>query len=462
MTKTAPPINEQDVEDSLDQVAAAYFRDTTAMKKIFSLRKRIRAVSGGTAASKSISILTWIIDYAQSARHKKVDVVSETFPHLEMGVMEDFKTIMRAQGYWDDNRWHDTKHIYTFETGTRVRFFSVDSYGKAHGPRRDVLFVNECNNLPYNIVDQLITRTREVVWLDWNPSVEFWFYTEMLPHRDDIDFIGEGGIMPPLTYKDNEALLDEPGQLTIKEIESHKHNAMWWNVYGLGKLGDVEGKIYTGWRLLNKIPEGAKLLRYWVDFGYGTDPASIGAIYKWNDAFIIDELAYQKKMSNEEIATVIGAQPEQALVIADSSEPKSIDDIASYNISIVGAIKGPDSVDYGIKTVQDQKIYITKRSLKTIKEYRAYQWKKDRNGKIISPPIPADGFDHSMDGIRYAITSIIKPEKKKTKVIRTKEYAGYNRTAVASPEKDIDQEDPVRVRTATKVFARRNVRRTAW
>lgn len=420
------------------------FRDTTATQKIFKLRKRIRAVSGGTSSSKTISILVWLIDYAQSQKNKKVDVVSETFPHLDMGAIADFKNIMQAQGYWNENRWHDTKHIYTFETGTRLHFFSVDTLGKAHGPRRDVLFVNECNNLPYNIVDQLITRTREIVWLDWNPSVEFWFYTEMLVHRDDIDFMGDGGEFSPLTYKDNEALLDEPDQITIKEIESHKHNAMWWRVYGEGHLGDVVGKIYTGWRKLSKIPDEAKFMRYWVDFGYSNDPASIGAVYKWNDCFILDELKYQRKMSNEQLATVITNHEEglHGLAICDSSEPKSIDELIEYGVNAIPAVKGPDSINYGIATVQDQKIYITKRSIKTIKEYRQYQWKSDRNGKQLTTP--EDGFDHSMDGIRYAITSIIKPVKKKTQVIRT--HATHKRDNPSAP----DVEDNVRKRTLVR------------
>lgn len=405
------------------------FVDTTATKRIFKLRKRIRAVSGGTSSSKTISILVWLIDYSQSQKYKKVDIVSESFPHLDMGAIADFKSIMQAQGYWNENRWHDTKHTYTFETGTQMHFFSVDTLGKAHGPRRDVLFVNECNNLPYNIVDQLITRTREIVWMDWNPSVEFWFYTEMLPHRDDIDFMGDGGNFDPLTYKDNEALLLEDGQITIKEIETHKHNKMWWQVYGLGHLGDVEGKIYTGWRKLNEIPAGAKFMRFWVDFGYSKDPASIGAIYKWNSAFILDELKYQRGMSNEATATVITNHEEGAsgLAVCDSSEPKSIDELKEYGVNAIPAVKGPDSVNYGIGTVQDQKIYITKRSVKTIKEYRQYQWKTDKNGKQLS--VPEDGFDHSMDGIRYGITSIIKPEKKKTVVVKSHNYTGPNRTA---------------------------------
>jgi phage terminase large subunit len=431
------------------------FRDTTATKKIFKLNKRIRAVSGGTSSSKTISILVWLIDYSQSTRNKKVDIVSESFPHLDMGAIQDFKNIMQAQGYWNEARWHDTKHIYTFETGTRMHFFSVDTLGKAHGPRRDVLFVNECNNLSYNIVDQLITRTREIVWLDWNPSVEFWFYTEMLPHRDDIDFMGDGGSYAPLTYKDNEALWDEPDHITIKEIESHKHNKAWWQVYGLGHLGDVEGKIYTGWRKLNKIPEGAKFMRFWTDFGYSKDPASIGSVYKWNSAFILDELAYQRGMSNEAIATVITNHEEGArgLDVCDSSEPKSIDELKEYGVNAIPAVKGPDSVNYGIATVQDQKIYITSRSVKTIKEYRQYQWKTDRNGKQLD--VPEDGFDHSMDGIRYAITSIIKPEKKSTVVTRTKQYVGPNRTSVPRDNDEHPGEMPIAVRRSTSVFRQR-------
>ena len=425
------------------------FQDTTATKSIFKLTKRIRAVSGGTSSSKTISILVWLIDYSQSQKFKKVDIVSESFPHLDMGAIQDFKNIMQAQGYWNENRWHDTKHIYTFETGTRMHFFSVDTLGKAHGPRRDVLFVNECNNLPYNIVDQLITRTREIVWMDWNPSVEFWFYTEMLPHRDDIDFMGDGGNYAPLTYKDNEALLLEEGQITIKEIESHKHNKAWWRVYGEGHLGDVEGKIYTGWRKISTIPPGAKFMRFWIDFGYSKDPASIGAVYKWNSAFILDELAYQRGMSNEQISTVIlNHEEKDGLAVCDSSEPKSIDELKEYNVNAIPAVKGPDSVNYGIATVQDQTIYITKRSVKTIKEYRSYQWKSDKNGQQLA--IPEDGFDHSMDGIRYAITSIIKPEKKKTTVSRPKHHVSYNRTLPI-------HSDPVEapIRKATAVFRRR-------
>lgn len=128
---------------------------TTATKKILALKKRIRAICGGTSASKTFSILLWLIDYCQSTKNEICTVVSESYPHLEKGAITDFKRIMKDQNYWRDDLWNETKHIYTFETGSVLEFFSVDTYSKAHGPRRDVLFVNEGNNMPYNIVDQI-------------------------------------------------------------------------------------------------------------------------------------------------------------------------------------------------------------------------------------------------------------------------------------------------------------------
>jgi len=369
------------------------FQSTTATHKVFSLTKRIRAVAGGTSASKTISILVWCIDYCQSVKNELVSVVSESYPHLEKGSMLDFENIMKAHGYWKDANWNKTKHTYTFETGSKLEFFSVDTYGKAHGPRRDVLFVNECNNLTYPIVDQLITRTRKIVWLDWNPSSEFWFYTEMLPNRKDVDFI-------TLTYKDNEAL----DEVTIAEIESHRNNKQWWTVYGEGKLGEVAGRIYTGWAIIDEIPHEARLERYGLDFGYSNDPTAIVAIYYYNGGYILDEITYQKGLSNKQIADVFTNLEGRALVKADSAEPKSIDEIKSYGINILPAEKGKDSIKQGIQYVQDQRISVTKRSVNLIKEYRNYMWETDKEGRILNVPI--DFMNHLLDALRYGFNGL--------------------------------------------------------
>lgn len=374
----------------------AEFQNTTATRKIFSLKKRIRAVAGGTSASKTISILVWLIDYGQSSKEEILTVVAESYPHLNLGAMRDFKSIMISHGYWNDRAWNESSHTYTFPNKTILEFISFDKFGKAHGPRRDVLFVNEANNIPYNIVDQLVTRTRKIVWMDWNPSEEFWFYTEILNKRDDVDFL-------TLTYKDNEAL----DEVTIREIESHKDNKQWWQVYGLGQLGEVEGRIYTGWQIIDSIPHEARLSRRGLDFGYSVDPTVIEDCYEYNGGFIFDEICYQKGLSNKSIADLLNAQNGSILTVADSAEPKSIDEIRNYGVNIVGALKGQGSVFQGIQFVQAQRISITARSLKTIKAYRNYMNRKDRvTGRFLNEPDDTvHEWSNPMDAIRYALSS---------------------------------------------------------
>lgn len=370
-------------------------RMTTAVRKIIDIGKkpsRIKAVAGGTAAGKTIGILMWLIDYAQTGQNELISVVSETFPHLKRGAIRDFHTIMEEQGYFDPKRWNKTDYIYTFETGSKIEFFSADQPGKVRGPRRNVLFINEANNISYEIFTQLEVRTKKIIWLDWNPVSEFWFYTELLGKRDDLDFI-------TLTYKDNEACPEE----VVKTIEARKNNKLWWQVYGLGQLGEPEGKIYTGWKMVDKIPHEARLERYGLDFGYTNDPTAIVAVYYYNGGYILDEILYQKGLSNRQIADVLLNHP-QALVVADSAEPKSIEELKSYGIPVIPSVKGKDSVLAGIQWVQDQQISATKRSVNLWKEYRNYLWLTDKDGKIINEPSPI--FNHLMDAVRYALYSL--------------------------------------------------------
>lgn len=309
--------------------------------------------------------------------------------------MRDFKNILKAQFYWKDSNWNATDSIYTFETGSQIEFFSADNGDKLRGGRRDRLFINEANNIAFEAFNQLEVRTRDFVFLDWNPSNEFWFYTEVQGKRDDVDHI-------ILTYKDNESLTPA----MVRKIEQRKNNTNWWKVYGLGQLGEIESRIYTGWEIIDEIPEEARLEKYGQDFGYTNDPTTIVGVYKWNDAFVLDEVTYQTGLLNREIAEILKGK-ERALVIADSAEPKSIDEIRSYGINIIPAAKGAGSVLQGIQFVQEQKIYVTKRSLNVIKEYRNYVWMTDKNGKIINEP--EHQFSHSMDAIRYAFS-----QKKRT------------------------------------------------
>lgn len=377
------------------------FKKTTATNKIIKLSKKIRAVAGGTSASKTISILLYLIAKAQTDTERKLtSVVSESTPHLKRGAIRDFKNIMQAHGYWKDNSWNATDMIYTFETGSQIEFFSADQSDKLRGGRRDRCFINEANNCTLDAFDQLEVRTKEFIFLDWNPTNEFWFYTDVKDSRDDVEFI-------TLTYKDNEALSQE----IVDSIEARRGRKGWWKVYGLGQLGDVEGKIYRDWKIIDEIPHEARLERYGLDFGYSNDPTAIVAIYYYNGGWILDECCYKKGMSNKDIVDTLKTMREK-LVVADSAEPKSIDEIRAYGINMMPCKKGKDSVRNGIQLVQDQPISATKRSINLIKEYRNYLWLTDKNGKILNEPEP--GNDHALDAVRYALETLGRLEQEKS------------------------------------------------
>ena len=370
------------------------YQATNCLKKIAKLNKRIRACQGGTSSGKTIAINLLLINAAQSDKEPTLtSIVAESLPHLKRGAMRDFLNIMNAHNYFMDNMWNKSDYTYTFETGSKIEFFSPDMPAKVKGPRRDRLFINEADRISKETFDQMEVRTKDYIYLDWNPTTEYWFY-DIQKERKDIDHC-------ITTYKDNEGL---DAQI-VASIEQRRANKSWWRVYGEGQLGEVEGKIYKDWLIVDELDHHARLERYGIDFGYSNDPTAIVAIYYLNGGYILDEVAYLKEMSNKQIAdTLKNLKP--ALTIADSAEPKSIDEIKSYGINILPAEKGRDSVCNGIQLVQDQRMSITKRSTNIIKEYRNYLWMVDKDGKILNEP--DHQYSHSMDAIRYAMSSIVK------------------------------------------------------
>ncbi len=363
---------------------------TTATDKIFSLRKRIRGVNGGTGASKTISILLWLIQRCQTNPNELWSVTTDFFPRLQKGAIRDFINIMEEHKYFRPERWNKTDHIYTFETNSALEFFSSDQSAKVRGPRRTGVFINEANTISLETFRQLDVRSEKVIWLDWNPVQEFWWYTDIVPNFDVDSLV--------LTYKDNEGLSAQQ----VQAIEAYKYNKNWWRIFGEGQLGLSEGVIYH-FLPIDSIPPDARLVRKGLDFGYTNDPAALLDIYQWNSAYIWDELLYRKGMSNKDLADVI-LNSEKALTVADSAEPKSIDELKSYGVSIIASQKGPGSIMQGIQYVQNQKIYVTTRSFNIWKEQRNYLWLTDKDGKIINEPSPF--LNHLMDAGRYGMESL--------------------------------------------------------
>ena len=370
------------------------YQKTTGTKKILKLTKRIRAIAGGTSASKTISIILYLIAEAQSDKTPTLSsIVSESVPHLKKGCIRDFKNIMKEHNYWKEKSWAETDKVYTFETGSQIEFFGADQSDKLRGGRRDRLFINECNNVSFQAFEELEVRTRQLIFLDWNPVSEFWYYTEIKGKRSDTEEI-------TLTYLDNEALDEQ----TCQSIEQRKGRKDWWQVYGLGQLGEITGKIYKDWKIIDEVPHEARLECHGLDYGYSNDPTAIGAIYYYNEGYIIDEVAYQKGLSNKQISDILFNQ-EQVPVIPDSAEPKSNDELTSYGHTVIPAKKGKDSVNNGIQLVKAHKISVTKRSVNFIKDYRNYLWKVDKNGKTLN--VPEHQFSHGMDAIRYGLFYIL-------------------------------------------------------
>ena len=378
---------------------------TTAQAKISKLNKRVRIVRGGTSASKTFTIIPFLIDYAVKNPLAEISIVAETIPHLKRGALRDFLKIMDMIGMYEPENFNKSSLVYTFSNGAYIEFFSADAESKLRGARRDVLFVNECNNITWEAYYQLAIRTRRFIYLDYNPVSEFWVDTELI-NDSDSDFV-------VLTYKDNEAL----DLSIIKEIEKAKEKAItssywqnWWSVYGLGQIGSLQGTIFNNWKQCESIPNEAEFISYGIDWGFTNDPTTLIACYRYNGALYFKELIYQTGLTNNDIIAkleTLGVQRYQ-MIVADSAEPKSIEDLRRAGFRIEGAKKGPDSIRNGIDTLLAYDMYITKDSLNTIKELRNYKWATDKDGKQTN--IPEGGNEHAIDSIRYVALNRLKKQ----------------------------------------------------
>ena len=380
------------------------FQSTTAIKKLHALTKRKKVIQGGTSAGKTFGILPILIDRCIRTPYLETSVVSESIPHLRRGAMKDFLKIMIETGRYRNAQWNRSALKYTFTNGSYIEFFSVEQPDKLRGARRNVLYCNEANNIPFEAYTQLAIRTSGDIWIDFNPTANFWAHKEVA-NQPDADFI-------TLTYLDNEAL----PQTIVDDIEQAKEKAKtseywsnWWKVYGLGQIGSLEGVCIKEWQEI-KLPLEARLLCYGMDFGYSNDPTTLIALYKYNDAYIFDEVIYQKKLLNSDTSNLFKAHNINAIVYADSAEPKSIAELRTLGHKVLPCTKGKDSIVYGINLINQNKIYITSRSKNLIKELQSYTWMKDREGNTINKPI--DAFNHCIDAARYAITSQLQTPNK--------------------------------------------------
>ena len=359
--------------------------------KAFASGQRLIANRGGTRSGKTYSLVCVLVLIAMSGKEKRcIDIVSESLPHLKRGAMNDIEDILTNEGFLEGVNYEKNRsdHTYTFTTGTQIRFFSADDWGKVKGSRRDILFINEANRIPFETYRQLAVRTTECIFIDWNPDSEFWYELKALNVKETTTEIVS-------TYKDNPFLSD----VQIAEIESNKGDASWWKVYGLGEVGRPMGVIFDRWHQVDGIPEGATLVGRGLDFGFSVDPTAMVDVYKYDGKLWLDEQCYRLGMTNDKIAEILKGF--KGKTIADSAEMKSITEIYNYGIRYIEpAKKGNDSIRAGIDVLKRYELMVTKRSLNLIYELRNYKYKENKlTGETMNEPI--DKFNHCIDAVRY-------------------------------------------------------------
>jgi len=350
--------------------------------------KRITVEQGGTRSGKTYNILLWIItSFSPNNKGKVVTICRKSFPSLRASVMRDFFEILRGMGMYREDYHNKSSNEYWLN-GNLIEFISLDQPQKIRGRKRDVLYLNEANELFFEDWQQLIFRTKGKVILDYNPSDAFhWIYERIIP-REDCDFY-------QTTYKDNPFL---EGAI-VSEIERLRHtDEDYWRIYGLGERGSSRATIFqytTG-------EQQGSLVAYGLDFGFTNDPTSLVKVTKQGDSLHFKEMIHSTGLTNPDISDKLASLglTRRDEIWADSAEPKSIEELHRMGWNVKPTAKGKDSIMAGIDILKRHKLVVTSDSPNIIKELQNYKWQEDKNGNLLNRPV--DKYNHAIDAIRYA------------------------------------------------------------
>jgi len=370
-------------------------------------KKRIIAQVGGTRSGKTFGNLQTIKTITEKKTKRIITVVSHSLPHLEGGAIRDFDNILESFGIMPDSV--RTKHPYIYTLGNSIiEFIGFDRPSKAIGATRDILFVNEANKLPHDIVHQLMIRTTEFILLDWNPANEFWFDTEGYEQRESTQIIHS-------TYLDNIENITKQ-QYNELMIAKEKHDievslnvfGYWynyWRVYGLGLKGKIEGAILQNWEYGEFIPQNT--VANGLDFGVKNPDAMIKiSIARKEMKIYCKEVIYKTGLSTHELSILVSANVMQnELIIADSAGLRTINDLKAKGFNIRSVEKNKIIED--IKTLMDYVLVVDPESVNLARELKDWVW-LDKKGQV-----PIDANNHLIDALRYIACTLIKPKIRK-------------------------------------------------
>jgi len=349
---------------------------------------------GGSSSTKTFSILQLLTELDRKYK-MQIDVVGQTSLHLRTGVLTDMPFVCSQFGINFDDFYQKSSKIFRLKG--IMNFLSFDKLGKAHGGRRDTLYLNEANHIPYAIVQQLMMRTRRTIFIDYNPTNQFWVADLLKKEPKKCKVLHS-------TYKDNPWL----EQAIINTLEARRGNNNYWRVYGLGEDGISEGLIFDNFK--KQAFDKEKFANYYhgIDWGFSNDPfAYVRCAIEQDNLYICDEI-YQTGLLNKDSAPMVKEKLGGDFVTCDSAEPKSVAEYRSeYRIRAISSKKGKGSVESGIKQLQAFKnIFIHPSCGNLVNEFQNYQWLIDKIGEQL--PKPIDAFNHGIDAIRYALENLKK------------------------------------------------------
>ena len=364
------------------------------MDRAFNSGSKVIINRGGTGSGKTEDTIRYLLKEAMRSdlKGQVITVTSESYPHLSVGAIRILKNVCDPIGLWGKDNWNKSMSIWTSPFGNIIEFLSADRVGKALGARRYFLYGNEVNNLKEEVWDEMARRS-EYITADFNPTSQFWLEEWMLNY--DNSFVIKSN------YLDN-PFLPETERKRIEKRASRDAN--FKRIHVDCEYGVYEGLVFDTWYQTDELPEKGRRT-YGLDFGFTNDPAALVCTVETENAIFVDELFYQTGMLNSQIVKrleSLGIQKMYDEIVADSAEPKSIQEIHNAGFNIKPAVKGADSIRSGIDRLKSKTLYVTKRSTNLIKELRNYSWIVDKNGNATNKPI--DDYNHAIDALRYSIS----------------------------------------------------------
>ena len=395
-------------------------------------KDRYLVMYGGAGSGKSYfaveKILVRILKAMAKGKVHKFLCLRKTQPSARKSIFSLFQEYITNWGLKSSVNINKTDMTITFLGGSQIIITGIDDPEKIksiHGITG--VWLEEATELTYDDFTQIDLRVRGITWdykqiiLTFNPIDEQHWIRQRLFDDDlqneiesgsqvvrkewTVEVEGEeityGMSVMHSTYNDNK-FIDKVYK--AKLLNLIEQDANYHKIYTLGVWGILEGLIFEQWEVCKKWPESFDVMGFGLDFGFAVDPSAIVEAGFIGDDLYLRERLYETKLTNRDITQRLKGITQDAqtnLTVADSAEPKSIVEIRQAGHPCIPAVKGKDSIVYGIQRVKQFKVHLDYNSPNLVKEFQGYKWAEDKQGNPLNKPV--DFNNHLIDATRYIV-----------------------------------------------------------